>query len=211
MVKMVIKNKSASFLSGSILLVCVEGIVPVGAVEIAAHEATYNMSLLSVDQDSQMAGVKGKTNFTIRRDCDGWKSSENYVLEFDYQSGETLIMASHFSSWEELAGQLYSFEVHEGSTFEDEKQFNGYANLPPVAERAEAFFSMQPDTAMPLPDRVFFPVAHTRELLEKAQQGGKLFSAHIFFGAEPDRALKRTSSVIGARQTVKNENRLGRL
>ena len=169
------------------------------------------MSLLSVDRDSQVAGIKGKTSFTIRRDCDGWRSSENYVLEFDYQSGETAIIASHFSSWEELAGQLYSFEVHEGSTFEDEKQFNGYANLPPVADRAEAFFSMQPDEAMPLPDKVFFPVAHTRELLDKAEQGGKLFSAHIFFGAEPDRALKRTSSVIGARQTVENVDRLGQL
>ena len=94
---------------------------------------------------------------------------------------------------------------------DDEKKFNGYANLPPVAERAEAFFSMQPDTAMPLPAKVFFPVAHTRELLDKAEKGGKLFSAHIFFGAEPDRALKRTSSVIGARQAVKNEDRLGQL
>ena len=211
MVKVVTKNTMRAALSGFVLLVCSGVPLAADAVELAAHEATYNMSLLSVDQDSQMAGIKGKTSFTIRRDCDGWKSSENYVLEFDYQSGETAIMASHFSSWEELAGQLYSFEVHEGSTFDDEKKFNGYANLPPVAERAEAFFSMQPDTAMPLPAKVFFPVAHTRELLDKAEKGGKLFSAHIFFGAEPDRALKRTSSVIGARQAVKNEDRLGQL
>ena len=184
---------------------------PVLAVDLAAHEATYEMGLLTVRKDTQMSGVKGKTNFIIRKDCDGWVSSENYVLEFDYQSGETMIMASHFSSWEELAGQLYSFEVHEGSTFEDEKQFNGYANLPPVADRPEAFFSMQPDMAMPLPETVYFPVAHTRKLLDEAEQGGKLFSAHIFFGAEPDRALKRTSSVIGSRQSVKNEDKLGTL
>ena len=35
-----------------------------GAVELAAHEATYNMSLLSVEQDSQMAGIKGKTSLS---------------------------------------------------------------------------------------------------------------------------------------------------
>lgn len=204
-------NRLICYSCGGVMLICAGLPVSVGAVELAAHEATYEMGLLSVRQESQMAGVKGKTNFTIRRDCDGWKSSENYVLEFDYQSGETAIMASHFSSWEEMAGQLYSFEVHEGSTFEDEKQFNGYANLPPVADRPEAFFSMQPDIAMPLPDQVFFPVAHTRELLDKAEQGGKLFSAHIFFGAEPDRALKRTSSVIGSQQSVKNDKELGKL
>ena len=197
--------------AGVIMMLGVGLPVSSGAVDLAAHEATYEMGLLSVRQDSQMAGVKGKTNFTIRKDCDGWSSSENYVLEFDYQSGETAIMASHFSSWEEIAGQLYSFEVHEGSTFEDEKQFNGYANLPPVADRPEAFFSMQPDIAMPLPEQVFFPVAHTRELLDKAEQGGKLFSAHIFFGAEPDRALKRTNSVIGSRQSLKDDEKLGQL
>ena len=196
---------------GGVMFICAGLPVTGEAVELAAHEATYEMGLLSVRQESQMAGVKGKTNFTIRRDCDGWQSSENYVLEFDYQSGETAIMASHFSSWEEIAGQLYSFEVHEGSTFEDEKQFNGYANLPPVADQPEAFFSMQPDIAMPLPEQVFFPVAHTRELLDKAEQGGKLFSAHIFFGAEPDRALKRTSSVIGSQQSVTNDQQLGKL
>ena len=204
-------NRLFSFGCGGVMLICAGLPVSVGAVELAAHEATYEMGLLTLRQDSQMAGVKGKTNFTIRRDCDGWRSSENYVLEFDYQSGETAIMASHFSSWEEIAGQLYSFEVHEGSTFEDEKQFDGYANLPPVADRPEAFFSMQPDIAMPLPEQVFFPVAHTRELLDKAEQGGKLFSAHIFFGAEPDRALKRTSSVIGSQQSVKNDETLGKL
>ena len=151
MVKVVTKNNMRATLSGLVLLVCSGIPAATGAVELAAHEATYNMSLLSVEKDSQMAGIKGKTSFTIRRDCDGWKSSENYVLEFDYQSGETAIMASHFSSWEELAGQLYSFEVHEGSIFEEEKHFNGYANLPPVADRAEAFFSMQPDKLAQIP------------------------------------------------------------
>ena len=82
MVKVVTKNNMRPALSGFVLLVC--SVVPLAAdaVELAAHEATYNMSLLSVEQDSQMAGIKGKTSFTIRRDCDGWKSSENYVLEF---------------------------------------------------------------------------------------------------------------------------------
>ena len=105
--------------------------------------------------------IKGKTSFTIRRDCDGWKSSENYVLEFDYQSGETAIMASHFSSWEELAGQLYSFEVHEGSIFEDE---NNLMDMQ-ICRRAQnelRLFSMQPDTAMPLPAKFFSRCLHTR-------------------------------------------------
>lgn len=214
MLRMSSENQLKRFFSvacGGVVMFGVGLPASVGAVDLAAHEATYEMSLLTARQDSQMAAVKGKTNFIIRRDCDGWTSSENYVLEFDYQSGESDILASHFSSWEENAGQLYSFEVHEGSTYEEEKQFNGYANLPPVADRPEAFFSMQPDTAMPLPETVYFPVAHTRELLDKAEQGGKLFSAHIFFGAEPDRALKRTSSVIGSRQSVKNEDTLGKL
>ncbi len=183
---------------------------PVSAIELVSHEATYEMSLLSASADTQMTGLSGRTSFSVSTDCDGWISSEDYLMEFSYDSGESAILASHFESWEQRTGLLYSFEVYEGSTYEEESQFSGYASLPPAADRAAAYFSMQPDKALPLPESVYFPIAHTQKLLEKAEKGEKLFSANIFFGAEPDRAIKRTNTVIGPEQNVANSDILGR-
>ena len=62
MVRVVTKNDMRAALSGFVSLVCSGLPLAAQAVELAAHEATYNMSLLSVEQDSQMAGIKGKTS-----------------------------------------------------------------------------------------------------------------------------------------------------
>jgi len=193
-----------------LVLGCVYSL-PAGALELASHEATYEMGLLTAGRETQMTGIAGKTSFTLKKDCDGWISSEDYLLEFAYESGESAILASHFESWEQLSGQLYSFEIHEGSTYREEKQFYGHASLPPITEEPAAYFSMQPDVALPLPEAVYFPVAHTMEVLEKAAKGEKLFSATIFFGAEPDSALKHASTIIGPRQAVANADILGPL
>ena len=170
--------------------------IEVGAIELVAHEATYEMGLLASGNDAKMTDIVGKTNFLMRKDCEGWISSEDYLLEFAYDTGDSALLASHFESWEELSGNLYSFEVDERSTYEEEKQFNGYASIPPLTDKPVAYFSMQPDVALSLPEQVYFPIAHTKALLERAEKGEKLFSANIFFGAEPDRAIKRTPQNI---------------
>ena len=117
------------------------------AIDLAAHEATYEMSLLSASTEAQMTAIAGKTNFILRNDCEGWISSEDYLLEFAYETGDSAILASHFESWEELSGQLYSFEVEELSTCKEKKQFNVFATLTKAGKPGGAFFSMQPDVA----------------------------------------------------------------
>ena len=193
---------------GAAMALCV---TPAIAIELAAHEASYEMGLLSANNEAKMTAIAGKTNFLIRQDCEGWISSEDYLLEFAYDTGDSALLASHFESWEEGGGTLYSFEVDERSTYEEEKQFNGFATLPPAGDAPVAYFSMQPDVALSLPDQIYFPIAHTRALLERAEKGEKFFSANIFFGAEPDRAIKRTSTVIGTRQKVTDKEVLGTL
>ena len=110
------------------------------AIDLAAHEATYEMSLLSANTEAQMTAIAGKTNFILRKDCEGWISSEDYLLEFAYETGDSAILASHFESWEELSGQLYSFEVDERSTFEEEKQFNGFATVTKAGKDRRGLF-----------------------------------------------------------------------
>ncbi len=190
----------------SMLFLCsclMTGAVQAAAIpELSTHLAQYDMDLLSATQDSQMTSIKGKVKFEIKNDCKGWVSSEDYLLEFGYGSGDSAIIVSHFESWEDVSGDLYSFEVHEGSSYEPEKQFMGYATRNAGAAGIESFNSLAPDSTANLPDDVYFPVLHTKSILERAQKGEKLFSANIFFGAEPDKSLKRTNTVIGALQQI---------
>ena len=180
-------------------------------LDFVPHEARYDVGLLTTRGDVKMTGINGKTSVKLRADCAGWVSSEDFLIDLSYENGETHVVAYHFESWEEFSSGLYSFEIHEGSTFDKEKRFEGYALTPPATQKPQAFFSMQPDRAMPLPEGVFFPLAHTRAVLQKAMAGERIFSAHIFSGTDPDRALKRTNTVIGTPQTIQNADILGTL
>ena len=99
-----------------VLPILIAGTAQAAAIpELSTHQARYEMDLLSATQDSQMTSIKGKVKFEIKNDCNGWISSEDYLLEFGYGSGDSAIIVSHFESWEDKTGNLYSFEVHEGS------------------------------------------------------------------------------------------------
>ena len=52
-----------------------------GAIELVAHEATYEMGLLASGNEAKMIDIVGKTSFLMRKDCEGWISSEDYLLE----------------------------------------------------------------------------------------------------------------------------------
>ena len=187
------------------------GMATAQARELAPHKAIYEMRMLSAETETQLSDITGQNQFSLERECDGYVASENYLLEFSYGSGENAVVVSQFESWEQKDSALYSFSIHEGSNFEADKKFEGYAQRPPQVAEPEAFFSMQPNSAIPLPQNVYFPIAHTKELLDKAAKGEKLFSADLFFGAEPDRAIRNTNSVIGKAQTTQNQVNMGTL
>ena len=194
-----------------VAVMLISGTTAVEARELTPHKAIYEMRMMSADSETQLSDVTGQNEFSLTRECDGYVVAENYMLEFSYGSGETAIIASQFQSWEHIDGGLYSFSVHEGSNFEPEKKFDGYAYRPPQVAEPEAFFSMQPNSALPLPKAVYFPLAHTLDLLDKADKGEKLFSADLFFGTEPDKAIRRTNSVIGKAQETGEIVKMGSL
>ena len=71
-----------------------------------------------------MQAVSGRSAFTLGRDCSGWQSNEDYVIEFGGKEGDTNRIISRFKSWESDAGDMYSFEISEQSSFQPKKGFN---------------------------------------------------------------------------------------
>lgn len=181
------------------------------AIELASHEAIYDMAILSPNVGVPIRDVSGKINSTIRAECDGWISTEDYFMEFTDNKGENTFFASHFESWEQLSSDRYSFDILHSSTKNGEEQFGGYAILPPASKTAEAYFSSLPDMPIALPENVYFPVDYIRTLIDKAEQGETLFSADVFFGSEPEDVLKRVSTAIGNKRSITNKEILGTL
>ena len=74
------------------------------------------------------------------------------------------------------AGDLYSFEISEQSSFQTEKNFSGYANV--TSDFGNAYFSIAGDAAMELPADTYFPMRHLNAIL-MAQKKVKQYSQRL--------------------------------
>ena len=174
------------------------------AFDLAPHQITYQLKLLEAEPQTSIAEISGKTVFRVYRDCDGWRSDEDYIMQMGFDDGNEIYLASLFESYEDDDGTLFSFTIEEQSTYEKPLSFDGFAQqLAGQTAAGEAFFSIAPDSAVILPDDTFFPIEQTKEILRRAKAGERFFSSHIFFGAKPDDALKKTSVVIGKAQAAR--------
>ena len=171
------------------------------ASQIIGYQAQYDLHLASSNSKSEITAIDGKSAYSLSDACDGWDSVEDYLMKFVYDTGEEIVIASHFASWEQYDGALYSFEVTEESNYEDKLDFSGFAQS---GDPALVSFSQSPDKTIPLPQDVVFPISHTLEILKRAQNGEKSYFADVFFGAEEERALKKASTIIGQKTLTKD-------
>lgn len=191
----------------ALLGVCGIVALPAYAIDLAPHQVTYQLTLADAAPKAGIEGISGKTVFRLAKECEGWKSGEDYAMTIAFEDGNNVIMASLFESFEDEAGTLFSFEIDERSNYEAPLSFDGFAQQLNAASRAgEAYFSIEPDSPMSLPDDTYFPIAQTAEILRRARAGETFFTSHIFFGAKPDNALKKTSVVIGRAQQSTAQN-----
>ena len=189
------------------LAILLGSVDPSFSATVAPHRAFYEMQLGSADLNSNVQAVIGRSAFTLGRDCSGWQSNEDYVVEFEGKEGNTNRIISRFESWESDAGDMYSFEISEQSSFQIKKDFNGYANV--TSKAGNAYFSIEGDAPMKLPPDTYFPMRHLNAIIDSAEEGKTILSASVFTGADPDDALLATNTVIGNWKIEAPASRLG--
>ena len=195
---------------GSMVFALTSGvIVTAHAANISGHRAFYEMRMGQTNKSAVVQSVSGRSAFVLEKDCDGWRSSEDYMIEFGNSEGRTDRILSRFESWESDSGEQYSFDVTEKSSFQGNKDFAGYAEI--NANGGEAVFSIDGQSNIALPKNTYFPMQHIRAIINEAIDGGKILAASVFAGAEPDNALLSTNTVIGGWQVGKSDVDLGAL
>ena len=177
------------------------------AATLTPHRAFYEMRLGTANQNSVVLDISGRSAFTLDRDCNGWRSNEDYIIEFKNKEGELDRVLSRVESWESINGDMYSFDVNELSSFQKGKNFSGYAEI--EATGGGAYFSMENDTKIDLPVDTHFPIWHLKSILDSAESGKTILAASVFLGAKPDDALLATNTVIGVWKNEVAEDNMG--
>ena len=174
------------------------GAAPAGAaVEIAPHQAIYEMSLGNIKVGADVNDVKGWMLFRWSDACEGWRIEQRYVLEFVYSEGDSVKLSSSYETWEAKDGTAFNFTYKTETNGHLDEDIQGVAFLTGGGESGQARYRLPEKHDESLPAETFFPSAHTLKLIRKAVAGDRFFFAHLFDGTDVDTAVE-LSAVIGS-------------
>ena len=125
------------------------------AANIAGHRAFYEMRMGQADKNAVVQSVSGRSAFILERDCDGWRSAEDYMIEFGNGDGRIDRIISHFESWgQKLATNIVLILLNKAG-FQDDKDFGGYAEIDD--DGSKAVFMLDAESNITLPKTPIFP------------------------------------------------------
>ena len=171
---------------------------------LASHEATYRLSLASVDSGAGLQAVRGVMRYRFADACDGWTSENAVAVEYVYDSGASLRSTWEFTSWEAKSGEELRFAVVEKANGQTTDQFSGRAKVDTSGVSGGTAWRKDEggeEAAMYLPPGTILPTAHVIALFEAAEQGKPIISKTVFDGTSKDNPYA-INAVIGKGRTA---------
>ena len=166
-------------------------------VPLAAHRATYDLTLDSVRQGSNVTGVHGNMAYEVTDACDGWAVRQRLDMNLTNRDGQTVEMVSDYLTWESKDGTKLRFRMKQTTDTAVTEQVEGDAALQAPGGTGQIHYTMPEDKTVPLPQGTLFPMAHTAAIIAAAEAGKKFMTLPLFDGTGADGA-QNTSVFISS-------------
>ncbi len=151
---------------------------------LAAHKATYKLTMHQATMSSDVAGVHGRLEVSFKASCDGWKIEQFLGFKLYSQETELLEHIAHISSFESRDGSEFIFTTR---AFEDRKlseELSGIARRQPADhDQVLVRYSRPKKESELLPGDTLFPGQHVEQILAAAKAGQQLLRNTVFDGS----------------------------
>ncbi len=167
-----------------------------GAPELAAHRAVYDLTLSFSRGKRPIEAVRGRILYDFSGNaCEGYALQFRQVSEIDTGEGKVLMTDLRAATWEEGAAKMFRF------TSQNYLNDNLVDTVDGSAERSKSevgvdlkkpggkTFKLEPD--------VIFPTEHMRRIIEAARAGQKILELPVYDGSETGEKVYNTLTVIG--------------
>ena len=165
-------------------------------VQLAAHRATYNLTLDN-SRGGDVEAVHGNMAYEVTDACDGWAVRQRLDMTLSNRDGQDVQMVSDYVTWESKDGTKLRFHMKQTTDTAVTEQVEGDASVASGGGAGEIHYTMPEDKRVPLPKGTLFPMAHTAEIITAAEAGKKFITLPLFDGTGADGA-QNTSVFISS-------------
>ncbi len=177
-------------------------------VSMAAHHATYKLSLLKSKGTNAPAAANGVIDYVFSGSaCDGYTTTFRQMTELQPNDGDAHLNDMRSTTFEDGGGTQFSFKTTTRNDQDAVTDLDGRARKQPDGSASVEL--KQPAAKASLGNAVLFPTEHLRKIIETAEAGGKTLEASVFDGSDTGKKLFRTFSVIGAPITTPSSDPAG--
>ncbi len=157
-------------------------------VQLAAHRASYALTLDSVQQSSNVTAVRGNMAYEVTDACDGWAVRQRLDMTLSNRDGQDVEMVSDYLTWESKDGTKLRFHMKQTTNNAVTEQVEGDASLTAIGGPGQIHYTQPEDKVTPMPAGTLFPMAHTAAIITAAEAGQKFLTLPLFDGTGADGA-----------------------
>lgn len=161
------------------------------------HKALYDIRMVARKNSSQVLNISGQMFFEWNRMCEAWTTDHRFNLEYEYADTAPINITSDFSTYETFDGTELNFNSSRKRNGHIYQEIRGMGEMPESGGKGEALYSMPDGLEYDLEPGTLFPMAHTLQLLDHAEDGKKFYNATVFDGSDEDGPVE-INSFIGA-------------
>ncbi len=160
------------------------------AADFPPYEATYELRLTRASATYGPRAAVGQYSYRVADTCDGWETKSHIVVDLTFRDDLTYTNERFFTSWEAKNGASYRFAVQTLKNSNTVEAFKGTAVI--NAKGGQAVYeplATPPKgkefkkVTLPLPPGTLLPLAHSRALLQHAENGDALFRSVVLNGS----------------------------
>jgi hypothetical protein len=148
------------------------------------HKALYDIQLSSKKSGVMISNLSGKMLYEWHPSCDGWVSNYQFDMLYEYTEIPAVRVTSDVATFESYDGKIFNFSVQRKKDDYPFEQFRGATVAGENGDPNSVVYSVPKDLTQVLPEGIYFPMAHTLDVLKKIKQGKRLYSATLFDGSD---------------------------
>lgn len=167
---------------------------------LAPHRALYTMTLDTSRTGAKGGGdvraAQGSMGFEVVDTCDGWAVRQRLRMTITDSDGQSIEMATDYSTWESRDGQTFRFTTKQMTDAATTSETDGSARFESPGGAGEVHYTVPGDTSIPLSPGTLFPMSHTAAVIAAAREGKKFVNLPLFDGTDENGPEDSTVAVL---------------
>ena len=170
---------------------------PKAAVPLAAHRASYRITLADAVGSKSPTAARGRVAYEFSGStCEGYSQTFRQVTELQPAEGPTRISDMRSATFEDGEGKSFSFDIKTGNDDAPPDVVDGHAERR-GGDVLAIRLKKPAEQTVDLGDDVLFPTAHLERIIASAKAGQRTVAVKVFDGSDDGKKVYDTMTIIG--------------